>query len=87
MNKTKTGLFGKNVSLCIDNKTIKNGNFIVNILRYLTKNFLVLCVFLKRLRLPSAIVVFVVGVLVAVLIHYTLHRFILSSEPFIYVVF
>ena len=31
--------------------------------------------------------VFIAGMLVGVFTHYTLHRLILSSEPFIYVIF
>ncbi len=39
------------------------------------------------MKLVSAIIVFTAGSLVGGFIHYTLHSLMLSSEPFIYVVF
>jgi hypothetical protein len=41
----------------------------------------------KLIGALAALTVFAVGMLTGIFIHYTLHRLILSTEPFIYVIF
>lgn len=67
-----------------NHRKVKVANGIV---RGSQNNILALLVFIKRWGLMSGIFVFAAGMLTGVFMHYTLHRLMLSLEPFIYVVF